>query len=255
MKKRTAKKKAALKKAPKNSESRKKTPEFGADTKSAKEKKFAKETMEQKRLRSDEIVRLLRHYYPNASCALNFETPFQLLIATILSAQCTDERVNLVTAILFKKYPDAQLLAKASLDEIESIIRPTGFFKNKAKSLLRTSQKLVGQYAKAVPQVLEQLVELPGVGRKTANVVLGTAFGIPSGVVVDTHVNRLTHRLGLAVGQNPVVIEKEMMVLLKPSDWIDFSHLLIHHGRAICKARKPRCEVCFLIEVCPQKFA
>lgn len=218
-------------------------------------KKISKETLNQKKLRSKEIIRLLRHYYPNATCALNFETPFQLLIATILSAQCTDERVNLVTADLFKKFPDPQTLAKASVTEIEKIVRPTGFFTVKAKNIVGTAKKIMELHRGEVPQVLELLTELSGVGRKTANVVLGTAFGIPSGVVVDTHVNRLTHRLDLARGLNPIVIERELISLLEPSDWIDFSHLLIHHGRAICKARKPRCEVCFLFEVCPQKFA
>lgn len=205
--------------------------------------------------RTAEIVRLLRHYYPNAECALNFETPFQLLIATILSAQCTDERVNIVTAVLFDEYPDAKKLAKADVEDVEMIIRSAGFYKMKAKNITQTAKILVEKYKGEVPQKLELLTPLAGVGRKTANVVLGTAYGIPSGVVVDTHVSRLSYRLGLTKEDNPIAIERDLIDLLPQSDWIDFSHLLIHHGRAICKARKPQCERCFLIDVCPQKFS
>ena len=198
------------------------------------------------------IVRKLAKEYPAAVCALNFETPYQLLIATILSAQCTDERVNIVTQVLFTRYPDAASLAQAPLKEVEKIIQSAGFFRVKAKNIVGCSQKLVELHGGEVPRELEQLVVLPGVGRKTANVVLGTAYGIPTGVVVDTHVARLTKRLGLTTHADAVKIERDLMQCLKEDEWIDFSHRLIHHGRRICKARTPICSECVLNTLCPR---
>lgn len=213
---------------------------------------FPRESGGVKSKRVLEIIKLLHRYYPDVRCALNFETPFQLLIATILSAQCTDERVNQVTKILFARFPDAEKMAKADLHELEHIVRPTGFFNNKAKNILACSQKLVTQYQGQVPQNLESLVELDGVGRKTANVVLGTAYGIASGVVVDTHVTRLSNRLGLVVGDNAVILERELNDLVPREEWVAFSHLLITHGRRVCRARKPDCANCFLLDLCPR---
>ncbi|MGD9721125.1 MAG: endonuclease III [Pirellulales bacterium] len=198
------------------------------------------------------IVRRLKAAYPDAHCALNFRTPLELLIATILSAQCTDTRVNIVTKDLFRKYPDARAYAHARPAELEKLIQSTGFFRNKAKSILGCCQKLAEEHDGQVPRALDSLVELPGVGRKTANVVLGTAFGIPTGVVVDTHVARLSKRLGLTQHTDPVKIERELMAVLPKREWIDFAHRMIAHGRQICLARKPKCDVCPLSDVCPQ---
>jgi endonuclease-3 len=198
------------------------------------------------------IVRRLAKEYADATCALVHQTPFQLLIATILSAQCTDERVNIVTKDLFALYPDAAALAAAPLKSVEKIIQSTGFFRAKSKNIVECSKKLVELHGGEVPQDLSQLVVLPGVGRKTANVVLGTAFGIPTGVVVDTHVTRLTQRLGLTINTDAVKIERDLMQCLKEDEWIDFSHRLIHHGRRICKARKPLCSQCVLLSLCPR---
>lgn len=203
--------------------------------------------------RSSEIVRLLGEGYADATCALLHDSPFQLLIATILSAQCTDERVNIVTRDLFRRYPTAEKLATARLDEVEKIIQSTGFFRAKAKNIVGCAQALVERHGGEVPRELEQLVHLPGVGRKTANVVLGTSFGIPTGVVVDTHVTRLTRRLGLTKQADAVRIERDLMRLLPSEAWIDFSHRLIHHGRRVCKARKPACAACLLLAVCPRE--
>jgi endonuclease-3 len=199
-----------------------------------------------------EVVSFLKREYANAECALHFRSPFQLLIATILSAQCTDERVNMVTKELFARCPTAKEMAAISLDELERIIQSTGFFRNKAKNILACSQRLVEEFGGNVPKSLDVLVTLPGVGRKTANVVLGTAFGIPSGVVVDTHVSRLSNRMGLTRQSDPVKIEQDLMALLPEQEWIDFSHRMIHHGRRICTARKPDCEQCGLRDVCPK---
>ncbi len=196
----------------------------------------------------------LKKNYPDAHCALIFKNPFELLIATILSAQCTDERVNKVTEVLFKIYPKPVDLAEAGLVDIEKIIHSAGFYKNKAKNLKATSQILVEKFLGRVPQQMDQLVELPGVGRKTANVVLGNAFNIASGVVVDTHVTRLSRRLGWVKTTNPILIEKQLNQLCQSKDWIMLSHYLISHGRAICKARSPSCEKCFLLKSCPQRF-
>lgn len=199
-----------------------------------------------------QIVRQLARDYPAANCSLNFKNPLQLLIATILSAQCTDERVNLVTPALFKIYPTAAALAKAPIADLEKVIQSTGFFRNKAKSIQGCCQKLVADHKGQVPQTLEELVELPGVGRKTANVVLGTAFDIPSGVVVDTHVGRISQRLGLTTATDAVKIEHDLIAQLPKKEWIAFSHRLIYHGRQVCIARKPKCESCHLLKWCPR---
>jgi endonuclease III len=198
------------------------------------------------------IAKLLATEYPDATCALQFSNPLQLLVATILSAQCTDVRVNMVTPALFKKYPNAAALASAKRSELEKAIQSTGFFRSKAKSVQEAAKKLVDEHGGQVPKTMEALVELPGVGRKTANVVLGTAYDIASGVVVDTHVSRLSQRLGLTKHKDPVKIERDLMALLPPGEWVDFSHRLIHHGRKVCIARKPRCEDCVLRMVCPK---
>ncbi|MNJ92699.1 Ultraviolet N-glycosylase/AP lyase [compost metagenome] len=198
-------------------------------------------------------IKLLKRYYPDAHCALNYTNPYELLVATVLSAQCTDERVNMVTPNLFKKYPTPKAMAKAPVEKIEEIIRSTGFYKNKAANLKKAAEVLEKKHGGEVPQSLEALVELAGVGRKTANVVLGNAFNIPSGVVVDTHVTRLSNRFGWVKTENAVLIEKQLSKLVPQEDWIMLPHYLISHGRAICKARKPACERCFLEETCPKK--
>ena len=202
---------------------------------------------------ASKVVRQLARTYPDATCALHFCTPLELLVATILSAQCTDVRVNQVTARLFAKYRRAADYATAASRELESEIQSTGFFRNKAKSIKGCCQALLDRFDGQVPQELEALVELPGVGRKTANVVLGTAFGIASGVVVDTHVSRLSQRLGLTAQRDPVAIEEDLMAILPRKEWIDFSHRMIHDCRQICAARKPKCSVCPMLEFCPQR--
>lgn len=201
-----------------------------------------------------EVLRLLPHYYPDAHCALIFETPFQLLVATILSAQCTDDRVNKVTPLLFQKYPDAVAMAAAPVEKIEKLIQSTGFFRNKSRNIKSCAQALVRDHQGEVPQDLDRLIALAGVGRKTANVVLGNAFGITSGIVVDTHVTRLSQRLGWTQSDNAVVIERDLQKIIPQKNWILLSHWLITHGREVCKARKPRCETCFLSEHCPKIF-
>ena len=198
------------------------------------------------------VVRQLRKDYSHAVCALNFETPLQLLIATILSAQCTDQRVNIVTAELFERYPTAADLAKAPLRSLEKLVQSTGFFRNKAKNIKACCQELVKKHDGQVPRDLDALVQLAGVGRKTANVVLGTAHGLPTGVVVDTHVGRLSRRLGLTVETDPVKVERDLMELLPKKEWIDYSHRMIYHGRAVCKARRPQCDECSFLRMCPQ---
>ena len=218
-------------------------------TSSLQARRWSRKTLTKK---LSEILRLLKRYYPVAECALIHADAYQLLVATILSAQCTDQRVNQVTPLLFKKYPNAKSLAKAKVEDVEEIIRSTGFFKNKAKNLLLCTKTLVEKFNGEVPNQLESLVQLAGVGRKTANVVLGTFYGIPSGVVVDTHVSRLTRRLGLTKSENPVDIERDLMKILPENEWIMFSHRLIHHGRAVCKARKPDCQKCGLFDICPR---
>lgn len=198
------------------------------------------------------VVRQLRKDYPEAECALRYDSPVQLLVATILSAQCTDTRVNIVTKDLFRKYPDAEALAKAPLRSLEKIIQSTGFFRSKAKNIKACCQALVAEFDGEVPRDIEALVNLAGVGRKTANVVLGTAFGLPTGVVVDTHVGRLSRRLGLTAATDPVRVERELMELIPKKEWIAYSHRMIYHGRAICKARKPQCDQCGFERFCPQ---
>ena len=199
-----------------------------------------------------QIVALLKREYPDAECALVHDTPFELLIATILSAQCTDERVNIVTKDLFAKYPTPAQLAAVPLKRLEKLVQSTGFFRNKAKNIHDCCVTLVNEHHGQVPMTLDQLVKLPGVGRKTANVVLGTAYRIPSGVVVDTHVTRLSQRLGLTEHEDAVKIERELIELLPQKEWIDFSHRMIWHGRRICKARRPLCELCVLNKICPK---
>lgn len=194
----------------------------------------------------------LQKNYPDAHCALNFETPYQLLIATILSAQCTDVRVNLVTPGLFREYPDPKSMSKASQEKVEKLIQSAGFYRNKAKNIIACSQMLMDKHGGEVPRDLDALVELAGVGRKTGNVVLGNAFNITSGVVVDTHVTRLSGRLGWTRSENAVVIERDLSELIPREHWIMISHWLIEHGRQICSARKPRCQECFLFDRCPR---
>lgn len=205
-----------------------------------------------KRSRVLRIIRELKKTYPQAECALHHNSPFQLLAATILSAQCTDERVNMVTPSLFRKYPDVQALSRASQADVEELIKSTGFFRNKAKSLIGMAQAVVADHDGELPQTLDELVKLPGVGRKTANVLLGTAHRIPSGVVVDTHVSRLSRLLGLTTSQNAEQIERDLMEVVPQEEWIDFSHRLIHHGRRICIARRPKCQECPLLKECPR---
>jgi endonuclease-3 len=198
-----------------------------------------------------EILARLKKEYPDAHCELDFETPLQLLIATILSAQCTDKRVNMVTPDLFRTFPDAESLSNADPEKLEEMIKSTGFFRNKTKSLLGMSAAVANNHGGQVPATMEELVELPGVGRKTANVVLGNAFHINEGVVVDTHVGRLSVRLGLTNETDPVKVEQILMSLIPRDDWTLVSHLLIFHGRRVCDARLPRCESCVLADVCP----
>lgn len=189
-------------------------------------------------------IGILKKMYPDATCALNYQTPFQLLVATVLSAQCTDKRVNIVTQTLFEKYPDAHALSSLSQIQLETLIKSTGFYKNKAKALLATSKILVQKYDGKVPQTLEELTALPGIGRKTANVILGNAYHMASGIVVDTHVGRIAQRLGLTQHTNPVKIEQDLCAIIPKQDWILFSNLIIFHGRAVCTARKKDCCTC-----------
>jgi len=199
-----------------------------------------------------QVLSLLKDRYPDAHCALEYKNPYELLIATILSAQCTDERVNQVTRILFRRFPTALCLAQARLDEIENIIRPTGFFHNKAKNIKMCCESLRDNYKGEVPQKMEELITLAGVGRKTANVVLGNAYQIPSGIVVDTHVGRLSQRLGWVKTGNPLKIEEALSKKIPKGEWIMLSHYMIAHGRSLCKARNPQCNNCFLVDHCPQ---
>jgi endonuclease III len=208
-------------------------------------------TEQERKARAAEYYRRLSAMYPDAHCALVHEDPYQLLVATILSAQCTDKRVNMVTPELFRKYPDATALANASPEELENEIRSTGFFRNKTKSLLGMARAAVERHGGDVPDTMEELTKLPGVGRKTANVVLGNAFNRNVGIVVDTHVTRLSNRLGLTRETDAVKIEEDLMPLFPPEQWTMVSHLLIEHGRQICIARTPRCEVCPLNDICP----
>jgi len=204
--------------------------------------------------RAATIYARLSAAYPDAHCALDFKTPFQLLAATILSAQCTDKRVNMVTPVLFKRYPTPADLAAAKTEELEEIIKSTGFFRNKAKSLIGMATAVAEQHGGVIPDDMEQLVKLPGVGRKTANVILGNAFDKNEGIVVDTHVTRLSHRLGLTNKADAVKIEQDLIPLFPRERWTMLSHLLIEHGRQICDAKRPKCESCTLSDICPSSL-
>jgi endonuclease-3 len=201
--------------------------------------------------RIEQILRGLDELYPDAHCELDFKTPFQLLVATILSAQCTDKRVNMVTPTLFAKFPDAESLSQAKRPELEKIIKSTGFYRNKAKSILGAAQVIMEDFDGQVPQTMEELLTLPGVARKTANVVLGTAFGKNEGMVVDTHISRLSQRLKLTRQTEPVKIEKDLCGKLPQPKWTQVGHQLIWHGRRVCDARKPNCGACALQPYCP----
>jgi endonuclease-3 len=201
--------------------------------------------------RATEVNKRLEKKYPDAKCSLDFTNPFELLIATILSAQSTDVRVNIVTKSLFRKYPNAQAFANAGQVEMEKDVRQTGFFRNKAKAVINCSKAIVERHGGEVPRTMEELTALPGVGRKTANVVLGNAFQTPVGIVVDTHVSRVSGRLGLTANSDPEKIEQDLMPLLPRAKWTGFSHRLIYHGRETCIARKPQCAVCVVNDLCP----
>ena len=205
---------------------------------------------EQVKAITEELWRL----YPDAKCSLDFSNPLELLVATQLSAQCTDERVNLVTRDLFQKYRTAEDYANASQEELEQDIRSTGFYRNKAKNIRAACQLLITNYNGEVPGTMEDLLKLPGVARKTANVVLGNAFGIIEGFVVDTHIGRLARRFGWTKNEDPVKVEQDLMRLVPHQDWLDLSHLMIFHGRAICQSRKPLCQQCTLSKLCPSAF-
>lgn len=201
--------------------------------------------------RALEVLERLKRLYPDATCSLDYQTPVQLLVATILSAQCTDERVNLVTPALFERFPDAYAMAEADLAEIETLVKSTGFYRNKAKNIQGACRKIVTDFGGEVPQTMAELISLPGVARKTANVVLAHAFGINAGVTVDTHVKRLSNRLGLSKHSDAGKVEKDLMKLIPQPDWENWSIRLIYHGRAVCNARKPACDRCELADLCP----
>lgn len=210
--------------------------------------------IEERLERTTEIIKRLRKAYPDAHCALNHANAFQLLIATILSAQCTDERVNIVTAELFRKYPTPQHFVELTQEELEKEIHSTGFFRNKAKNIKAACERIIEVYRGEVPQTMEELLTLGGVARKTANVVLGNAFGIASGVVVDTHVGRLSQRLGLTEQKTAEKIERELQTLVPKKHWVMFPHWMIYHGRRVCNARKPLCDICTLADICPSRM-
>jgi endonuclease-3 len=201
--------------------------------------------------RIGEIIRLLREAYPDAHCELDHRNAYELLVATILSAQCTDQRVNMTTPALFACFPTPQALAEGDRAEIEELVRSTGFYRNKAKSIQEAARRIVAEYGGEVPADMDQLLTLAGVARKTANVVLGVAYGIGVGIVVDTHVKRVSNRLGLTAESDPEKIERDLMALVPQPEWVDFSHLLIFHGRRTCDARKPRCPACAVRPLCP----
>jgi endonuclease-3 len=200
------------------------------------------------------VYRRLLKLYPDAKCELDYDSPFQLAVATVLSAQCTDKRVNIVTPVLFKRYPDARALAKAEQADVEEIIRSTGFFRNKAKSITGLAREVVARHDAVLPQSMDELFVLPGIGRKTANVILGNAFGKNEGVVVDTHIGRLSKRLGLTKHTDPVKVEQALVKLFPRETWTMLAHLLIWHGRRVCFARKPDCAGCVLKDICPSAF-
>ena len=204
-----------------------------------------------KKQRVLEVLTRLKGFYPDATCSLDYETPVQLLVATILSAQCTDERVNKVTPALFAQFPSAEAMATAPPEVLETLVKSTGFYRNKAKNIRAACQKIMAEFDGEVPQRMEELISLPGVARKTANVVMAHAFGINAGVTVDTHVKRLSNRLGFTQQDNPVKIERDLMKLLPQPDWENWSIRLIYHGRAVCMARNPACDRCELADLCP----
>jgi endonuclease III len=251
---RAAKKKASTgkKPSPKSAASASKPAGRSASpVRSRPRQRFARESARARRARAGEIFARLRDEYPGATTALVHGDAYQLVVATILSAQCTDERVNQVTPALFRRYPGPVELAEARPEELEDLIRSTGFFRNKTRSLLGMANAVVDRFSGEIPDSMAELVTLPGVGRKTANVVLGNAFGKDEGVVVDTHVGRLSQRLGLTRHTDPVRIEPDLMKLFERKDWTELAHVLILHGRAVCKALKPRCEVCAVADLCP----
>ena len=213
-----------------------------------------RETKSQRKDRTEQIIKLLKRAHPDARCALNHSNAFELLVATILSAQCTDERVNIVTADLFRKYRKPEDYLKVPETELQQDIRTTGFFRNKTRSIQGACKMLVEEFNGEVPKTMEELLRLPGVARKTANVVLGVAYGIAAGIVVDTHVTRLSRRLGLTKQTDAVKIENDLIELVPKKDWIIFSHLLIFHGRRVCKARRPLCEECVVEKLCPSSI-
>lgn len=205
-----------------------------------------------KKKHTSEVIKRLRKAYPDAHCALVHTSPFELLIATILSAQCTDARVNIVTADLFRKYRSPRDYLRVTQRELEKDIHSTGFFRNKAKNIQAACKRIVEEYGGEVPQTMDDLLTLGGVARKTANVVLGNAFGIASGVVVDTHVSRISQLLGLTKNKTPEKIERDLQQLIPKEDWVMFPHWMIHHGRAVCIARRPKCSECVLADICPK---
>jgi endonuclease-3 len=213
-----------------------------------------RESLDELKARTREVIRRLKRAYPGAKCSLNHSNPFELLVATILSAQCTDERVNIVTADLFRKYRKPEDYLKVPPRELEKDIQSTGFFRNKTKSIQGTAKLLTEQYQGEVPQTMDELLELPGVARKTANVVLGNAFDIHAGVVVDTHVTRLSHRLAFTQQKTAEKIEQDLIPIVPKKDWVIFPHLMIYHGRKICKARNPLCEECTIEKQCPSSY-
>jgi endonuclease-3 len=218
----------------------------------ANDRPKAPKSLAELRAQAARVVERLNADYPDATCALENETPFELLVATILSAQCTDVRVNMVTPELFRRWPTAAEMARAPIKSLEKAVQSTGFFRNKAKNIKAASQAMMDRHNGEVPQDMALLVALPGVGRKTANVVLGTAYGIATGVVVDTHVTRLSNRLGLTKHKDAVKIEQDLMRIVPQEEWVDFAHRMIHHGRQICTARKPKCGECSMNSFCPK---
>jgi endonuclease-3 len=216
------------------------------------ERQIDREMISDKKRHTAEIIKRLKKMYPDAHCALNHSNAFELLVATILSAQCTDDRVNIVTATLFRKYRAPNDFADVELEELTQDLKSINFFNNKAKNIQSTARKIVEEFGAQVPQTMDELLTLNGVARKTANVVLGNAFGIASGVVVDTHVSRLSQRLGLTGETTPEKIEKDLQELVPKKDWVMFPHWLIFHGRQVCHARKPKCDECQLNDICPK---
>lgn len=209
------------------------------------------ESLEEKRARLLKIIEILKKEYPDAKCTLNFRTPHELLVAGILAAQCTDERVNQVTPQVFAKYPTVEAFAEADQAELEELIKTTGFFRNKARSIIESARVIVSEYGGKVPDTVEELTKIPGVGRKTANLIAGVAYGRPA-VIVDTHVRRIAARLGLTKEKEPEKIEADLWELLPPEEATQFNHLIVAHGRAVCKAPKPLCHICVIAHLCPE---